>query len=465
MAFFHKNTAAATGLKIIVVGCGKVGRTLVQKLSEEGHDITVIDRDPARLATVTDVYDVMGIEGNGASFTTLQEAGIADADLFIAVTDSDELNLLCCTIAGQEEHCATIARVRAPEYSQETNYLRSRLGMAMIINPDLAAAREMARILYLPSSLEVNSFAHGQGELVKFQVSKNSPLDGQLLSEIGRKLGMRILIAAVERNGEVYIPSGSFRLQAGDVPCLVATPSQAREFLKRIGEETRMVRNTMIIGGGRAAYYLADQLIRAGVLVKIIERDPARCEELSELLPEAIIINGDGADTEILTEEGIGDAEGFVPLTGIDEENIVLTLHAKRVSMAKVITKITRIEFNDVVESLDLGSVVYPKNIAAEEIIGYVRAKQNSMESGNVETLNYMYNQRVEAIEFQVGEIAGLTNIPLKDLRTKDNLLIACINRDGESIFPTGNDSILPGDSVMIITTRHGFSQITDILQ
>lgn len=466
VSFLHKNQpSSGQHLKIIIVGCGKIGRTLVQQLSEEGHEITVIDKNGARLQQVTNFYDVMGIEGNGASYETLQEAGIKEADLFIAVTSADELNLLCCTIAGQEPNCSTIARVRAPEYSAESGYLREKLGLAMIMNPDLAAAREMARILYLPSSLDVTSFAHGQGELVKFRIGQKSPLDGLLISEIGRKLGTRILIAAVERNGEVYIPSGNFRLKSGDMPCLVSTPKQARDFLNRIGEETRMVKTTMIIGGGRSSYYLADQLIHAGVQVKIIETNHARCEELSEMLPSAIIINGDGSDTDILREEGIESVEGFVPLTGIDEENVVLTLHAKKVSPAKVITKITRGGFEDVFSTLDLGSVVYPKYVAAEGVVAYARAKMNSMNSSNIESLYYMYDQRVEAIEFQIKEESTVTNVPLKDLKTKDNLLIASITRSGKTIFPSGADSIQVGDQIMIITTHHGLSQISDILQ
>ena len=460
---FKNKSQARQNMKIIIVGCGKLGRTLVQCLSDEGHDVTVIDKKADRLVTLTNLYDVMGIEGNGASHEVQVEAGVEDADLFIAVTGSDELNLLCCTIATQSGNCAAIARVRAPEYSAEVGYLREKLGLAMIINPELITAQEMARILYLPSSLEVQSFAHGQAELVKFRIPEKSPLNGMLIKDLGRKLGSNILIGAVERNGEVYIPSGLFCLQSGDIPCLVSTPHQAREFLKSIGQQTRQVRNTMIIGGGRASYYLADQLLKAGVAVKIIENNRARCEELSSLLKGAIILNGDGADMDTLREEGICDAESFVPLTGIDEENIVLTLQAKAVSNAKVITKINRIDFPEVVNKLDLGSVIYPKALAAESIVAFVRAKKNSLDC-NIETLYHLYDQRVEAIEFLVSEKSEVTDIPFIDLKLKPHLLVACIIRNGQAIFPKGQDSIQVGDRVIIVTTNKGFRDILDIL-
>ena len=461
---FRKSKPTSSGLKIIIVGCGKVGRTLVQQLSKEGHDITVIDQDGSMVQQMTNLYDVMGLEGNGASYSIQIEAGIKESDLIIAVTESDELNLLCCTIATQVGDCAAIARVRTPDYSKEVGYLREKLGLAMIINPELEAAREMARILYLPSSLEVTSFAHGQAELIKFKIPEGNPLDGLALFDIGKKLSTDILIGAVERDGEVHIPSGNFILKSNDVVSFVSTRRKAKEFFHNLGLNTKQVKDTMIIGGGRAAFYLADQLLKAGVSVKIIEADKDRCDKLSTLLPKAIIINGDGTDQELLKEEGIEEAESFVPLTGIDEENIMLTLYAKKVSSAKVITKINRITFTDVISSLDLGSVIYPKYITAEAIIAYVRAKKASMNS-NIETLYHMYDSRVEAIEFLVKEKSSVTDIPLKDLELKDNILIPFISRNGSIIIPSGNDVIKVGDTVMFITTHTGFNDIQDILK
>lgn len=461
---FKLSGSAAKGLSIIIVGCGKVGATLIEQLSREGHDITIIDRNPDIIQDVTNMYDIMGIVGNGASYSVQIEAGIEKADLIIAVTDSDELNLLCCTIAKQVGNCAAIARVRTPDYSKEAGYLREKLGLAMIINPELEAANEAARILYLPTALEVNAFAHGQAELIKFKIPENNILDNKTIASIGKDIVKNILICAIERDGEVHIPSGNFTLKSGDVISFVSPRVHARAFFKEIGFTTNQVKNTMIIGGGKAAYYLAKQLLAMGISVKIIENDRERCEELSILLPDAVIINGDGTDEELLKEEGIERVESFVPLTGIDEENIMLTLHAKKVSKAKVITKINRITFKNVINGLELGSVIYPRYITSEAIIAYVRAKKASMDS-NIETLYHMFDYRAEAIEFRVYEKSVVTDIPLAEMSLKDNLLIAFINRNGKIIIPSGHDSIMVGDTVMIVTTHTGFNDVQDILK
>lgn len=462
---FEKEDVPSTqGLKIIIIGCGKVGRTLVEQLSQEGHDITIIDKNRERISQLANLYDVMGLVGNGASYNIQKEAGIGNADLIIAVTGSDELNLLCCTIATQVGNCAAIARVRTPDYSQEADYLREKLGLALIINPEYEAARDMARILYLPSSLEVTGFAHGQAELIKYAIPENSPMDGIAIKDLGHKLKANILIGAIERDNDVFIPSGDFILKKGDKLSFVGAHKQAKEFFSHLGLNSHSVKNTMIIGGGKAAYYLAKELLSRGIKVKIIENDFNRCEELSILLPEAIIINGDATDQTLLREEGIETTQSFVPLTGIDEENIMLTLYAKQVSNAKVITKINRITFTNVINNLDLGSVIYPKYITSEAIIAYVRAKKASMHS-NIETLYHMYDSRVEAIEFFVSEKSAVTDVPLKDLTLKDNLLLCFINRNGRIIIPSGNDSIQKNDTVMIITKHTGFNQIQDILK
>lgn len=452
------------GLSIIIVGCGKVGSTLIEQLSKEGHDITIIDKNAQKIQELTNLYDIMGIVGNGASYSVQMEAGIEETDLIIAVTESDELNLLCCTVAKRVGNCAAIARVRTPDYSKEVNYLREKLGLAMIINPELEAAKEMARILYLPTALEVNSFAHGQAELIKFKIPEGNVLDGVEIMSLGRNISTKVLICAVERDGAVYIPSGNTKLHKDDVISVVASRKLVKSFLEDIGFRTKRVKNTMIIGGGKAAYYLAVQLLHMGISVKIIESDRERCEELSALLPKAIIINGDGTDEELLKEEGIEETQSFVPLTGIDEENIMLTLYARQVSDAKVITKLNRIQFRDVIEQLDLGSVIYPRYITSEAIIAYVRAKKDSKNS-NIETLYHMFNHRVEAIEFLVEKESEVTDIPLMDLSLKKNLLISFINRNGTIIIPGGNDCIKVGDTVMIVTTHTGFNGIRDILK
>ncbi len=452
------------GLSIIIVGCGKVGSTLVEQLSKEGHDITVIDKNRQKIQNLSDVYDVMGLVGNGASYSVQKEAGIDHADLLIAVTDSDELNLLCCTVAGRVGRCAAIARVRTPDYSEEIGYLREKLGLAMIINPEFEAASEVARVLYLPTALEINTFAHGQAEMIKIKIPEGNVINGQTLAQISKAVPVNILICAIERGREMYIPSGNTIVKSGDIISFIASRHNAREFLKKIGFHTNQVKNTMIIGGGKAAYYLGKQLLNMGIEVKIIESDQKRAQELSMLLPDAIIIHGDGTDEDLLKEEGIEYVESFVPLTGIDEENIMLTLHAKQVSCAKVITKINRITFRDVIDNLDLGSVVYPRYITAEAIIAYVRAKKESMDS-DIESLYHLFNQRAEGIEFKIDKESEVTDVPLMDLNLKDNLLIALINRNGRIIIPSGSDSIKVGDSVVVVTKHTGFNDIKDVLK
>ncbi len=461
---FKQKNAAKQGLNIIIVGCGKVGSTLCEILSNEGNDITIIDKNPAIIESLTNSFDVMGVEGNGASFTTQEEAGIKNADLMIAVTNSDELNLLCCTVAKQVGNCATIARVRTPEYNKEVQYLMEQLGLAMIINPEYEVAKEISRILYLPSALEVSSFAHGQAELIKYKISEDNPLNGIRIADLSTVIKTKILICAIERDDKVFIPSGNNTIHAGDIISFVTSRKSVKDFFSQIGVKTNKIKDTMIIGGGKAAYYLSNMLLNMGMSVKIIETDKQRCEELSILLPKAIIINGDGTNEELLKEEGIDCVSSFIPLTGIDEENIILTLYAKQVSKAKVITKINRINFRGVISKLDLGSIVYPRYITSEAIIAYVRAKKNSMNS-NIETLYHMFDHRVEAIEFNIDKESKVTGTTLAKLPLKDSLIIAFINRSGKVFIPSGSDSMMVGDSVMIVTTHTGFDNILDILE
>ena len=459
-----KKSLTRRGLKIIVVGCGKVGETLTDQLTREGHEVTLIDKDPTKVHDLTNMYDVMGIVGTGASYSVQMEAGIEAADMLIAVTDSDELNLLCCTVAKHVSQCDTVARVRTPDYSTEASYLREKLGLTMIINPELEAAIEATRILCLPTALEVNSFAHGQAELIKFKITEGSMLDGISIQEFGKRGIANVLICVIERAGEVYIPWGDFVMQKGDILSFVAHRKTVKSFMQKFGLKTKQVKNTMIVGGGKAAYYLANQLLGMGISVQIIEQNKARCEELSILLPKAVIINADGSDEEVLFEEGIEDVESFIPLTGIDEENIMLTLHAKQVSNAKVITKITRTNFKSVINNLDLGSLMYPQYITSEAIIAYVRAK-NASKSNHIQTLYQLCDSRVEAIEFSVEEASAVTNKAIMDLNIKKGVLISFINRNGRIIIPTGQDFIQVNDTVMIITTQTGFNTILDILE
>ncbi|WP_294240992.1 Trk system potassium transporter TrkA [Pseudobutyrivibrio sp.] len=462
MAF---SNSSKRGLKIIIVGCGKVGRTLVDRLSKEGHDIVVIDENQDRIDNLTNLYDIMGIQGNGASYSTQVEAGINDADLIIAVTNSDELNLLCCTIAKQMGDCASIARVRNPDYSKEISYLQEKLGLVMIINPELEAAREISSILSLPSTLEVSSFAHGQAEMVEFKIEEGNVLDGLAIKDLHRTISSKVLITAVKRGSEVIIPTGDFVLQTNDIVCAVGARRFARTFLSEIGFKTRQVKNCLIVGGGKASYYLAKLLLQARIDVSIIERSKERCEELSIALPKATIINGDGGDESLLREEGIEYIESFVPLTGIDEENIILTLYANQVSNAKVVTKVNRINFDNVLSQLNLGSVVYPRHITAESIIAYVRARSASGDGNDILTLYHLFDQKVEAIEFNINEKSAAVGVPFSVLKFKDNVLIAFINRNGTIIIPSGSDTIEVGDTVMVVTTHTGFGNIKDTLR
>ncbi|MCQ2422236.1 MAG: Trk system potassium transporter TrkA [Lachnospiraceae bacterium] len=451
------------GLSIIIVGGGKIGGSLVEQLYKEGHDITVIDTDARIIQSLTESYDVMGIVGNGASYTVQMEAGVNKADLIVAVTNSDELNLLCCTVAKMVGNCAAISRVRTPDYNAEIPYLREKLGLAMVINPEFETANEISKILSLSSALEINSFAHGQAELIKFKIPDGNMLDGKTIAEIGRSIIASMVICVVERGEQVYIPSGNFALKSGDILSFIASRKAAKSFLSQIGIPSHQVKDTMIIGGGKAAYYLATLLLHQGISVKIIESDRKRCEELSILLPKATIINGDGTDEELLIEEGIRRTESFIPLTGSDEANILLTLNAQKISGAKVITKINHLNYKSVVGSLELGSVIYPRYICSEAIVAYVRAKKESRNS-NIETLYHLADHRVEALEFEVSESSNVTGTPLFQLSLKQNLLIACINRGGKIIIPSGQDTIEVGDEVTVVTTHSGFRDLQDIL-
>lgn len=467
---FKQRGAKKTGLNILIIGCGKVGTALTRQLCKEGHDITVIDKNADKIEMNVNQYDVMGICGNGASYSVLMEAGVENADLVIAVTNSDELNLLCCTIAKQGRDCATVARVRNPDYSKEIKYLKKSLGLTMVINPELETATEVARVLYMPTALEINSFAHGQAEMTKIKIPEHNMLDGLSVAHLGQQLmdrakNINILICAVERDGEVYIPSGHFKLHAGDVLSFVGSRPMSRAFLDFIGFKTNRVSDAMIVGGGDVAYYLASQLINMGINVKIIEKEKDCCERLSILLPKAVIINADGTDQDVLKEEGLSNAESFVALTGIDEENILLTLHARHVSDAKTITKINRSNFKEIINNLNLGSVFYPSFITAETITAYVRAKSNTRSMNScVQTLYHMFDFRVEAIEFRVDEASEVTGKPLMDLKLKKDVLIAFINRNGTIITPSGHDTIEVGDTAMVVTTHTGFNDIRDIL-
>lgn len=451
-------------MQIIIVGCGKVGIALTQRLSTEDNNICIVDVDKDVVHQLAAECDVMGLVGNGASYSVLVEAGIERADLLIAVTKSDELNLLCCVIARKASRCQTIARVRNPMYNAEQQFLQKELGLSMIINPEQTAAAEIANLLCFPGAIGIDTFSKGGVEMLRFRIPPDSMLHEMSLKEVSAKIRCDFLICAVDRENEVRIPDGNFILRSGDVISIVTSRKNAIEFCEKINLKTNGVKNTMIIGGGKISLYLAQQLQNMGIDVKIIERDIRRCEELTELLPEAVIVHGDGSNESLLQEERIDKMASFVALTNMDEENILLSLFAKKRVSSKVVTKINRLQLNEVIHNLDMDSVVYPNLLTAQKILQYVRATKNSIGS-NVQTLYRLYNDRVEALEFHVSDNSHITGIPLQNLQLKSGLLICCITRNNQLIIPDGQACILPGDSIIVVTTRLGLQDARDILK
>lgn len=452
-------------MNIIIAGCGKVGQAIAEKLSfENEHNVTVVDIKRSVVEDLVSEYDVMGVSGSAASLETLTEAKINEADILIAVTGSDEINLLTCLIAKKSGNCQTIARVRKPEYSKEISLFKEDLGLAMVINPEQAAAAEIARILRFPSAVQIDTFAKGRVEILKFKISAQSVLDGLKIADICTKLDTDILVCGVERGDKAFIPGGDFVLQSGDYISIVSSYKNGGAFFKKIGTKVNRIKNTMIVGGGATAFYLASILLQTGFDVKIVEQNSNRCEELCRLLPKAAIINGDGSQNRVLLEEGLEYTDSFVSLTNIDEENVLLSLYAKSKSNGKVITKINRISYDGVIANLDLDTTVYPKEITAEYIVRFVRAKNNSIGS-NIETMHLILDGKAEALEFRIKENSPISNKPIEKLNLKPNILIACITRGGKITIPKGKDIILPGDTVIVVTTNTGYKDIRDILQ
>ncbi|SDB24719.1 Trk system potassium transporter TrkA [Eubacterium oxidoreducens] len=452
-------------MQIIVVGCGNVGRTLIEQLVKEGHDVTAVDLDKSRVEQVVREYDVMGYIGNGASRTLLIDAGVKKADVLLAVTAADELNLLCCLIARKAGDCKTIARVRNPIYTlEEVSFIKEELGLSLIINPEMAAAHEIARLIKFPSAIRVENFAKGRLDLLGCRVKEGSELAGCALMDITSKHNVNMLVIAVQRKGEVVIPNGQYVLEEGDVVYFVAEPTKVMQSMKKLGNVNRKVHKVMIIGGGETTVYLSKHLLNIGIHVTIIESSKERCGELSELLPNALVICGDGTDRELLLEEGIESMNIVVAWTNFDEENIMLSLYAQQHAKAKAITKIHKIEHDEILQTLDVGSICYPKKITAERILQYIRAMNNSMGS-NVETLYQLVDDRIEVLEFVVRSNHDFLGIPLEKLHLKKNLLIACIVRAGKFIIPGGKDEIRMNDSVIVVTMDRGLECISDIMR
>ena len=452
-------------MNIIIVGCGKVGRALTQQLNEAGNNITVIDLIPEKVNDLTDRYDVMGITGNGATHAVLEEAGIDEANLLIAVTGSDERNLLCCILAKKAGNkCATIARVRSPQYSNDAPYLRRELGLAMVINPEYAAAREIARVLQFPSAIKIDTFVKGRIELLKFKLPEESPLCGMAVRDISAKLHVDVQVCTIERGTDAYIASGDFVFQGKDVISIIAEPKTAYTFFRKIDYKASPVHNVLIAGGGDITHYLCDLLTKSGIDVKVIEKDAKRADELSEVLSDVTVIHADAANQEVLMQENVDKAGAFVALTNLDEENILLSLFARTVSKGKMVTKINRIDFDRVIDHLDLDTIIYPKNVTSDIIVRYVRAMKNTIGS-NVETLYQLIKGKVEAAEFLIRDGSPVIGVPLMKLALREGVLVAAIVRNRKVILPRGNDAFQDGDSVVIISNHLGLHDITDTLR
>ncbi|MCR4861403.1 MAG: Trk system potassium transporter TrkA [Ruminococcus sp.] len=450
-------------MDIIIVGCGKVGIALAEVLSEE-HNVTMIDKDENLINAAINDFDIMGIAGNCLQTNVLEEANVDKANLFIAVTTSDEVNILSCLIAKRMKARHCIARVRSPEFEKQLVFMREELGISMMVNPDYNAANEIAKVLRYPEAINIESFAKGRVDLAEIRITSGSILDNLALSHLSRRLRLDVLICAVQRGEELIIPNGNFILRAGDKIHMTASHSAMVKFFRSISAAYRekRVKSAVLIGGGRVAYHLAQQLIEMGVKVKIIEIDEKRCLELSQRLDKVNISCADGTDHDILEEERVYDADAVVTLTGIDEENILLSLLAKKNGVDKVVTKVNRMSLIQLSDTLSLDSIISPKSITVNQILQYVRAKQNSL-GNNVTTLYRLVNDRLEAIEFIVRDEKDYVGVPLKKLKIRSGILIASIVRGNELIIPKGDDCLRVNDSVVVVTTNKGFHDLSNI--
>lgn len=451
-------------MKIVIIGDGKVGHRLTTQLADENYDITLIDQNEGKLRTALNELDIFCISGNGADAEVQKQAGVPTADLVIACASTDELNMLSCLLAKRLGAKHTIARVRNPIYYRQIDLLKEDLHLSMTVNPELTAANEVARTLLFPETSKVETFMKGRVELVEYPIRSESPLLGLSLAEIYKRFQIQILVCAVKRENEIYIPDGDFVLQAGDKMHIAASHQNLKTFFKSLGHKSAKIKNVLICGGGHVAFYLAGQLLQAGMQVKIIEKKEERCETLCELLPKATVIHGDATDHELLIEEGISEADAVVSLTGMDEENIILSLFAKTMGVDKIVAKVNEDMRAQMVEGLGIDSIVSAKSATADAILQYVRARKNSQSSANVESMYRLLNGKVEAQEFIIKKECEFTNVPLKNLPTKENTLIACIGRNRKVIIPNGDSHLEIGDNVIVVTKNCAIEKLTDIL-
>ena len=451
-------------MKIIIAGGGKIGHSIASILADEGHDITVIDHNADLIGQLSNQLDVICVEGSATSSDSLREAGAAEADLVLAATQHDEVNMVCGISARHLGAKHVIARIRDPEYLSQKAFLREALGLDMIVNPDYECAREIARILRFPSAVRVDTFSKGSVEIVEHKVLEGSVLEGVQLRELGAKLGVRVLVSVVERGGEAFIPNGVFALHAGDRLSITGTVPELRRFFAAVGQLKKPVRQVMIVGGSRAAVYLTRMLQESGMSVTVVEKDRERCDRLCDLLPEAHIVHGDATRSDVLQEDGLGSADAFVALTGEDGDNIVTAMYARQCAVSKIVVKVNREHFSDILESAGLDSIVSPKELVSEQLARYVRAMSNS-EGSSMETLYRLADGKVEALEFCVGEGAACTGRPLRELKLRPNTLVAAVIRGSKSILPDGGTVILPGDHAIVVSAAGKLKSLDDIVE
>ena len=451
-------------MKVVIIGTGKVGSNISNALSKEGHDVIAIDTNDAVIKRIQDTQDIMCINGNGADINVLQEADAGRADLCIATTPHDELNLLCCLFAKKLGAERAMSRVRNPMYFAQIGILKEDIGLSMVINPELITADEIMRILIFPAAAKLEVFSRGRIELVEHKLSDRFELDGMTLADIYKKHKIKYLICTVERDSKLYIPGGDFILHSGDKVNIAASHRNIEGFFKAIGSTRSKIKTVLIVGGGKVCSYLIKQLLNAHMQVKVIEIDEKKCQNLAMEFPHADIVHADGTDQEVLIEQGLRHADAFISMTGIDEENIIMSLFAVRNSNAKVITKINRESYREIASQVGLECLISPKLLTESVVLSYVRSMKNTSGS-NIEALYHLVENKAEAIEFRITKaIDGLINIPLKNLNLKKNILICGIIRGRTVIIPNGNDFITIDDSVIVISKEHHFSDITDIL-
>ena len=452
-------------MKIIIIGNGKVGYTLAQQLSGDGedHDLILIDKNAEALRNADGVLDILCREGSGASIQVLLEAGVRSADLVVAVTGSDELNIVCCLIAKKLGAKHTVARVRSPEYYKEANLLKREIGVSMIINPEYAAAQEISRLLRVPAAFSVETFARGLVEMIGFPLLESDGLAGIPLAEYNRRHPNGVLMCAAIRGEEVFVPNGAFVPQIGDKVYVIGSQQETARFFASLGRSGNGIRHITVLGGSKIATYLAWAVEKVGMKVRIVEQDPEKCQALAEKLPETMIIQGDGTDSAVIETENLLSTDAFIALTNRDEENLLMAMSAQRAGVTKVIAKMNRLNYIEMMREFGVDSIISPKEITANQISAYVRAITGTQGSA-VEHLYKLLGGAIEAVEFTAVPTTSFLDKPLKELRLKDGMLVAAIAREGRTIIPDGNTSIHVGDRVIVMAKSFFLHELDDIL-